>query len=438
MLFASTRDKTNQADFQTAIFKGLASDGGLFHPINQPDLSAIYNSFDENSSFNEIASKITYNLLKDEISKEEAETICNNAFNFEPQLKQLEKNQFVLELFHGPSAAFKDYGASFLANSMENFLKNRSDHAVILTATSGDTGSAVARAFFGKKNSDVVILYPSSRVSPLQEKQLTTLGGNIHALEVKGSFDDCQRMVKEAFTDIKLNKKLNLTSANSINLGRLIPQSFYYTWAWSRFKSVIQDNHANFITAVPSGNFGNLTAGLYATAWGMKTGKFIAATNRNDVVPRYLANGIYSPKPSVHTPSNAMDVGAPSNFERMQAIFPIKEVMNDRIVGYSFSDEETLSQIKHIKEKYNYFVCPHTAIGIKAASQFLADGENSDKTVVSFSTAHPAKFLEVVEEATGEKAPLPESLLKVQDLEKKASLIGNSLADLEEALGKLF
>jgi len=438
MLFASTRDKSNKATYEEAIFKGLASDGGLFHPIARPNLTEIYKSFNSDSSFNDIAFQITWNLLKEELTEAEAKTLCDNAFNFEPKLHQLDENLSVLELFHGPSAAFKDYGASFLANSMENFLKERDDHAIILTATSGDTGSAVARAFYKKKNIDVVILYPSKRVSPLQEKQLTTLGKNIHALEIEGSFDDCQRMVKEAFQDSELNKKLNLTSANSINIGRLIPQSFYYTWAWSRYKTTIDKNPQNFITTIPSGNFGNLTAGLLAWKWGMNTGNFIAATNRNDVVPQYLQSGKYSPKASVQTPSNAMDVGAPSNFERMQAIFPTQKEMSQKIEGFSFSDEETLETMSKIKKEYNYFVCPHTAIGIKASQQFLERVENRDKKVVTFSTAHPAKFLEVVEEATGETPPLPESLKDVQDKQKIATLIENSLEALANELNKLF
>lgn len=436
MLFASTRDSKNVATFKTAIFKGLASDGGLFFPITQPDLSSTYNSFSKKDSFNTIASEITWNLLKDELSKEQAYEICNRAFSFDPQLKELNKKHSVLELFHGPSAAFKDFGASFLASSMETFLENEKTHAVILTATSGDTGSAVARAFYKKKNIDVVILYPSGRVSPLQEKQLTSLGENIHALEVLGSFDDCQRMVKEAFVTEEINSKFNLTSANSISLGRLIPQSFYYTWAWAQLKEEI--GAENILFTVPSGNFGNLTAGVLASRWGMKTGGFIAATNRNNLVPQFLETGIYTPRASVHTPSNAMDVGDPSNFERLKKLYPNNTEMKKEITGYWFDDQETLAEIKSIHEKYNYFVCPHTAVGLLASEKWLAANPNSLKHLVTLSTAHPGKFLEIVEEAIGQQPQLPASLEALKDKEKKSTIIENNVESLNKTLKLLF
>lgn len=435
MIFASTRDNSNRADFKTAIFKGLASDGGLFHPVSHPDLSKLYSGFNATTPFNEIASAVTWNLLKDEISEEQAADICNHAFDFEPALHKLNDRHQVLELFHGPSAAFKDYGASFLASAMESFLTDRKDHAVILTATSGDTGSAVARAFYKKANIDVVILYPSGRVSPLQEKQLTTLGGNIHALEVEGSFDDCQRMVKEAFTNAELNNKYNLTSANSINLGRLIPQSFYYTWAWARLKEEYGADKIRF--TVPSGNFGNLTAGLLAQRWGMNINGFNAATNRNDIVPNYLDSGIYSPAPSVHTPSNAMDVGAPSNFERMQQLFSDHNEMKKAVSGYRFGDQETLDEIRRVLNQNHYHVCPHTAVGILASEQWIQENPGNDAQLVTLSTAHPGKFLEIVEEATGETPDLPERLSSLLNREKIADKISADSRGLTAALSKL-
>jgi threonine synthase len=313
---------------------------------------------------------------------------------------------------------------------MEYFLNDRDQKAVILTATSGDTGSAVAKAFYDKKNIDVVILYPSGRVSPLQEKQMTTLGKNIHALEVDGSFDDCQRMVKDSFTDKELSG-INLSSANSINLGRLIPQSFYYVWAVSRLKNASELP----VFCVPSGNFGNLTAGLYAKSWGLETGKFIAATNRNDVVPSYLASAIYTPRASVQTYSNAMDVGAPSNFERMQTLYNNDvSLMKKDIIGCMVSDEDTLATMKYMDEEYGYAVCPHTAVGIKAAM----DRTSKESNITVLSTAHPGKFMEVYEKAVGKKPQLPESLLAVKDLDKVSRLISNSSKELKKTLLSLF
>ena len=432
MLFASTRDKNLKMSFQEALFQGLSPDGGLFHPTEFPDLSDLFKSFSGNSSFQDIASSVIYRLLKDEISEEDSARLCEGAFPFTPKLKVLENNLQVLELYHGPSSAFKDYGASFLATSMEYFLKNRDTKAVILTATSGDTGSAVARAFYDKANIDVVILYPKGRISPLQEKQMTTLGKNISALEVEGSFDDCQKMVKEAFRDPEL-QTINLTSANSINLGRLLPQSLYYIWAEQQLNVPAE----NSVYCVPSGNFGNLTAGLYAKKWGLKVKKFLASTNRNDVIPEYLITGNYSPRPSIQTYSNAMDVGSPSNFERMQTLYDNNiEDMRKDIEGICIDDPTTLSTMRRINDRYNYEICPHTAVGIKAAEIYGEKNRNDSITVLS--TAHPGKFLEVFDKAVGHKPKLPQSLLDLQDKEKVSEVIGNSLTDLKEVLSSRY
>ncbi len=433
MQFASTRDKSIRMSFQEALFQGLAPDGGLFYPTEFPDMKDLFSSFTADTPFNKIASSLIYTLLSDEISEKDSENLVQNAFHFVPVMKQLQDNLQILELFHGPSSAFKDFGASFLAASMEYFLKTNSERAVILTATSGDTGSAVAKAFFGKENIDVVILYPKGRISPLQEKQMTTLGKNIHALEVEGSFDDCQKMVKEAFQDREL-KNINLTSANSINLGRLIPQSFYYIWAYSQLKS---QNISDPVFCVPSGNFGNLTAGLYAKKWGLPIRTFLASTNRNDVIPQYLESGIYTPRPSVQTYSNAMDVGSPSNFERMQTLYSNDiDKMRADIQGFFIDDEMTLNTMKQIYTDYKYEICPHTAVGIKAARTYLENNPNSNVTVLS--TAHPGKFREVFKKAVGHDPVLPESLLEVKDKEKVSSLIGNTLDDLKQTLHRMF
>jgi len=319
---------------------------------------------------------------------------------------------------------------------MDSILAGRDERAVILTATSGDTGSAVARAFYGSSNIDVVILYPSGRVSPLQEKQLTTLGGNISALEVNGSFDDCQRMVKEAFVDRELIDRILLSSANSINLGRLLPQSFYYIWAAAQ----VSRNGRPLLFCVPSGNFGNLTAGVLAWSWGLEVERFIAATNANDVVPEYLKSSIFTPRSSVQTYSNAMDVGDPSNFERLLAVFGGDwEEMSAVITGDTVTDAETLETIAKVEKASGVFLCPHTAVGYLASRRFLEAYRGSEiPQIISLGTAAPGKFTEIVEQATGKKPPVPEQLAGVMELEKKSTVVENSLEALKKYLLRSF
>ena len=432
MKFVSTRNPLVRVSFEEALFQGLAPDGGLYLPEETLELQTHFKALDRDSSFHEISALVTAYLLKGEVDAGAVHRIVKNAFPFEPKLVQIDDQLSILELYHGPSCAFKDFGASFLASAMEEFLQSSDRRAVILTATSGDTGSAVATAFFGKKNIDVVILYPSGRVSPLQEKQLTTLGGNITALEVDGSFDDCQRMVKAAFMDPVLSKDFPLTSANSISLGRLIPQSFYYIWAFAQLKEQLK---AEFFFSVPSGNFGNLTAGLNAWKWGLPVTGFVAATNANDVVPQYLETGIFSPRPSQLTYSNAMDVGNPSNFERMEALFQKNwNLMRSLVFGDMVTDVETLETIRDVKTQYNMFLCPHTAVGYKAARRFLAREARDNSHICVLATAHPAKFIEVVERATGLKPELPQPLLAASTKTKVSLKIGNTLADLSKIL----
>ena len=431
LAFASTRSPEKKISFKEAVFRGLAPDGGLYHPDGVPDLSPLFETFGPDTSFNEIAAKTLHALLPGEFSIEEAEKICSRAFTFGPVLADMGDGISILELFHGPSCAFKDFGASFLAAVMDSILAGRDERAVILTATSGDTGSAVARAFYGSSNIDVVILYPSGRVSPLQEKQLTTLGGNIRALEVKGSFDDCQRMVKEAFVDPELIQAIRLSSANSINLGRLLPQSFYYIWAKAQLPK-----ETPLVFCVPSGNFGNLTAGVMAWSWGLEVERFIATTNVNDVVPEYLKSSIFTPRPSVHTYSNAMDVGDPSNFERLLAIFEGDwEEMSAVILGDRISDAETLATMGQVEKEKNLFLCPHTAVGYLSARRFLDAYTGTEKpAVISLGTAAPGKFTEVVEQATGKKPPLPAQIAKVMELEKVSTGTDNTLEALKQYL----
>lgn len=431
MKFISTRTKDDIVSFQKAVFTGLAPDGGLYHPVSTPNLRPLFDSFNDRTQFQSLAADVTAALFPEEISKEAAERICRKAFTFCPKLKRIDEDISILELFHGPSCAFKDFGASFLATVMEEFLQEKKKRAIILTATSGDTGSAVARAFHRKKQIDVVVLYPSGRVSPLQEKQLTTVGDNVVALEVKGSFDDCQKMVKEAFVDAELRKRLPLTSANSINLGRLLPQSFYYIYG----HSLLKDRFPDITFVVPSGNFGNLTSGVLAWTWGLPIKRFVAATNINDVVPEYLQTGSYNPRPSKRTYSNAMDVGAPSNFERLQEIFhhqwgEMKSIIDERVV----TDEQTLETIRKVWITKNFFLDPHTAVGYSAAGHIDTRGEH----LIILATAHPGKFLEVVEEATGEKVPLPEQLSSVLSRTKESIVIENSDRSLRDLLIKLY
>ncbi|HKK48187.1 MAG TPA: threonine synthase, partial [Alkalispirochaeta sp.] len=392
MRFISTRDTTErrQVSFGEAMFRGLAPDGGLYHSAEDPDLRSLIRSFGADMSFVDLAGAIIQGLFPEEYDAAGARQLALKAFPFEPRLKTLEPGVVLLELFHGPSCAFKDFGASFLAAAMEEHLKSRGERAVILTATSGDTGSAVANAFYQRENIDVVILYPSGRVSPLQEQQLTTLGGNVLALEVEGAFDDCQRMVKEAFADEELTARLNLTSANSINVGRLIPQSFYYIYSFAQLKEEEADE---IIFSVPSGNFGNLTAGVMAWRWGMPVSEFVAATNANDVVPQYLETGVFTPRPSLQTLANAMDVGNPSNFERLKEIFSGGALnINSLISGVTVSDRDIAATMNEVWQGTGELICPHTATGVYAARRRLERERGSNTTVVTLATAHPAKF----------------------------------------------
>ena len=418
MRFSSTRTGEPTVDLRQAIFRALAPDGGLYHPTSEPDLRASILRFGEEHSFQQIAAETLHGLFPEDFSIEYARDIAKRAFPFSPALKRISESVYLLELFHGPSCAFKDFGASFLAELMEDALAESGRRATILTATSGDTGSAVAKAFYDKENIDVVILYPSGRVSPLQEKQLTTLGGNVTAVEVSGSFDDCQRMVKDVFRDEALTTELNLTSANSINLGRLIPQSFYYLYGFAHMKSRAP---GEFLYCVPSGNFGNLTAGVLAWKWGMPVTGFVAATNVNDVVPRYLETGVYSPRISVKTLSNAMDVGNPSNFERLQKLFSDGFLdMRAMITGEVVTDEETLEVMQRYYRDHNTLLDPHTAAGVSAAERFLEEHFPNVGRVITLGTAHPGKFAEITEKATGVSPEIPQRLLKHMELEKQA------------------
>ena len=433
MKFVSTRNATaTPIDVGEAMFRGLAPDGGLYQPFEDPDLRALIRSFGADMSFVDLAGALIQGLFPEEYDAASARRLALKAFPFSPRLHTLEPGVVLLELFHGPSCAFKDFGAGFLAAAMEEHLAASGRRAVILTATSGDTGSAVAHAFHGREHIDVVILYPSGRVSPLQEKQLTTLGGNVLALEVKGSFDDCQRLVKEAFRESDLTSRVNLTSANSINVGRLIPQSFYYMYAFAQLKEQVEDE---IVFAVPSGNFGNLTAGVLAWRWGMPVSEFVAATNANDVVPQYLKTGVYTPRPSLKTLANAMDVGDPSNFERLRVMFEDGMLdINSLIAGVAVDDTLIARTMKDVWKRTGELICPHTATGVYAARRRLADERGSNATVVTLATAHPAKFLEVSRDVVGVEPDVPERLARLLALPKESVVVEPTMESVKRVL----
>ena len=437
MRLASTRDKALLSSFSEAVFQGIAPDGGLYVPVGFPNLGDLFLSFSADASFLTVATETAQALLGEELGDETVAGICKEAFSFSPAVSSIEPGVHILELYHGPSCAFKDFGASFLATVMEQILARTSRQAIILTATSGDTGSAVAQAFKGRTAVKVVVLYPSGRVSPLQEKQLTTVGGNVHALEVQGSFDDCQRLVKEAFLDSKLKKALPLTSANSINIGRLLPQAFYYIWGWNQVRHGFGPTEAPIWFCVPSGNFGNLTAGVLAGKWGLyqPESRYIAATNANDVVPEYLRTSIFSPRASVHTYSNAMDVGNPSNFERLRHIFDGDcSRMRDWLIGETVTDGETLAEMRDLWVRSRRALDPHTAVGYAAARRRMPQLRSAGGEMVVLATAHPAKFVEIVREATGTEPELPPVLALAMEKEKVSTVIR---ADLEALAGYL-
>jgi len=415
MQLYSTRRLSPDVDLKEAVLKGLPQDNGLYMPYEMFHLpSAFYEQLD-NMTFNEMAKQITRHIVGDYIPEEDIEKIIQQAYDFDAPLVDFGEIK-VLELFQGPTLAFKDFGARFMGRLMGYFLQGSEKEVNILVATSGDTGSAVAHGFLNVPGIRVTILYPKGKVSDIQEKQFTTLGANITALEVEGTFDDCQRLVKAAFLDPELNEKLVLSSANSINIARLIPQSFYYFWAYKQLK----DKSLPLYFAIPSGNFGNLTACLFAQAMGLPVKKIIAATNANSIVPEYLESGVFEPRSSVATISNAMDVGNPSNFARIMDIYASDwELVKEDIKGYFYNDEQTAACIARVKKEKGYLICPHTAVGYLAMEDFLKANPGASNAIV-LATAHPVKFGEVVEPLIGEAVAIPERLQKMLGTEKRS------------------
>ena len=413
MQYYSLNHKAPNASFKNAVIKGLAPDKGLYFPES---ITALPKSFFKNIddfSYTEIAFEAIKQFVEPDIPAAILKTIIEETLSFDFPVVKLNDNISTLELFHGPTMAFKDVGARFMARCLSYFNKDNNEDITVLVATSGDTGGAVANGFLGVKGVNVVILYPSGKVSDIQEKQLTTLGQNIKALEVDGVFDDCQGMVKTAFLDTELTKHIQLTSANSINVARWLPQMFYFFFAYKQ----LHNEHDNIVFSIPSGNFGNICAGMMAQQLGLPVTHFVASNNENNVVTEYLQSQIYQPKPSVQTISNAMDVGNPSNFIRIQEIYQNNfETLKKNLSSYSFTDEETKSAMQEIYTNYNYVSDPHGAVGYLGAKAYLK--EHTDTHCVFLETAHPTKFLEVVENVIQQKQELPSQIEAVIGKEK--------------------
>lgn len=427
MQYYSTHMKSDLVSFREAIFQGLAPDGGLYMPLLIPSQSV--RLFTKELPYSKLAAQLIAPFVEDEIPENILNEICESAFSFPVPVVKLDHKKFVLELFHGPTLAFKDFAARFMARSMAFFMENESKERTILVATSGDTGSAVANGFYRIEGIKIVILYPSGRVSHIQEKQLTTLGKNITALEVDGTFDDCQEMVKAAFLDEEIRSLKQLGSANSINIARLLPQAVYYVWAW-----IQSGKPENCVFSVPSGNFGNLTGGLIAKRMGLPVKKFIAAVNSNDVFPQYLNSGNFNPMPGKRTLSNAMDVGNPSNLDRINALYAqdVKSIRDD-IDSYSFDDDNTRETILQTLEQYNYLSDPHTAVGISGFNNFK-EVHGSNNYGIILATAHPGKFSDILEPVINKQIGLPSQLKNCLVKEKNSIKISNDYIELKNYL----
>lgn len=420
MKYYSLNKQAPDSSFENAVRKGLAPDRGLYFPEHITPLNEdFFEKLDELSN-SEIAFKAIQQFIGEEIPSDNLRQIIEDTLNFDFPIVDIEEGISTLELFHGPTMAFKDVGARFMARCLGYFNRNNDAEVTVLVATSGDTGGAVASGFLGVKGVRVVILYPSGKVSDVQEKQLTTLGQNITALEVDGTFDDCQDMVKKAFLDVDLTSQLELTSANSINVARWLPQMFYFMFAYKQLKALDKP----IVFSVPSGNFGNICAGMVAQKLGFPIEHFIASNNANNVVTRFLETNTYNPKPSIQTISNAMDVGNPSNFIRIQALHDNDiNKLKSNLSSYSFTDDETKTALETIYSNSGYIADPHGAVGYLGAKAHLTNHSNSQ--VVFLETAHPTKFLDVVEEVISEKVELPPQIQAVIDQQKHATFVKN-------------
>jgi threonine synthase len=427
MQYYSLNRQSPAVGFKEAAIRGQAPDKGLYFPERIPVFEKNFLENIESFSKEEIAFNVG-----DAIPEADLRRIVSETVNFDIPLVRINEKVSTLELFHGPTLAFKDVGARFMSRCLGYFSKTITEKVVVLVATSGDTGGAVAHGFYNVPGVEVVILYPSGKVSSVQEKQLTTLGKNIRALEVNGSFDDCQRLVKQAFADTSLTEQLFLTSANSINVARWLPQQFYYLFAWQQWK----DKKNPPVISVPSGNFGNICAGLLAYSSGLPVKHFIAACNANAVVPAFLQSGEYQPKPAVATISNAMDVGDPSNFVRVLELFN-QELgsLRNVLTSYSVSDVDTKKTIREVYSSYGYLTDPHGAVGYKALQQYLQ--EHADDKGFFLETAHPVKFYDVVEPVIHSNIPLPDAVRAVMHLPKESVVIDANYEELKDNLQQL-
>jgi threonine synthase len=428
--YRSTSREAPLTSLRGAVLRGLAPDGGLYMPAEIARHSPEELEEFRRLPFTEVCFRVAKPFATPDVPEEVLWQVVSEAINFPVNLVSLSPGLHILELFHGPTLAFKDFGARFMARLMGYFVRGETRPLTVLVATSGDTGSAVAHGFLGVPGIRVVILYPSKRISEAQEKQFTTLGENITALEVAGTFDDCQRLVKQAFSDVELNKRAFLTSANSINIGRLLPQMFYHVAAYRQLPVA----SVPLIVSVPSGNFGNLTAGIFAKRIGLPVAKFVASTNANDVVPEYLRSGEFHPRAATPTYSNAMDVGNPNNFPRLLDLCRNRlEYVQKEIWGHCAADTETLREMKAIHDRFGYIADPHTAVGILGWEAYKLEHPEPAQGLV-LATAHPAKFADVVRKAIGIAPPLPDRLAAYLKRDKLSVPISSNYDDLKQFL----
>ena len=432
MKLYSTNNPNNQVSFKEAVFNSMPQDRGLYMPVAIEKLDEEFLNNLASFTLPEIAFQVAKHLLGDAIPENELHALILDAISFDAPLVELEENVYVLELFHGPSLAFKDFGARFMSRVMAYFLEKGEKLLDVLVATSGDTGGAVALGFLGVPGTRVTILFPKGKVSGIQELQLTTNGLNVRAVEVDGTFDDCQALVKQAFVDEVLNQEFRLTSANSINIARLIPQTFYY---FNAYAQLLRAGRSNVVFSVPSGNFGNIGAGILAWKLGLPVSHFIAATNANDTVPEFLRTGVYKPRPSVQTISNAMDVGDPSNWVRIRDMFKTDPAaLAELITAFSYTDEETLSAIEKIYAAYTYIVCPHTAIAWQALKDWQQDQPTGNVAGVFLSTAHPCKFPDVLPEHIAAEIVIPEQVKDLDSKQKQLTALGKDFEGFKKYL----
>lgn len=432
MKYYSTNRKASDATLEEAVVKGLAADRGLYMPHNIRILPASFYEQIDQLSFQEIASQVADAFFGEDVPAETLKQIVYDTLSFDIPVVRVKENIYSLELFHGPTLAFKDVGGRFMARLLGYFIRKEGKHQVnVLVATSGDTGSAVANGFLGVEGIHVYVLYPKGKVSEIQEKQFTTLGRNITAVEVDGTFDDCQALVKSAFMDQELNERMQLTSANSINVARFLPQAFYYFYAYAQMKKLGREKE--LVVCVPSGNFGNITAGLFAKRMGLPVKRFIAANNRNDIFYQYLKTGQYAPKPSVQTIANAMDVGDPSNFARILDLYEgSHDAIASEISGETYTDDQIRETVQLTYDETGYLLDPHGACGYRALSENLQPGEVG----VFLETAHPAKFLHTVEDIIGTDINIPEKLKAFMNGTKQSVPMSKNFMTFKEWLLK--